>query len=102
MLHLLVPVRMAVRDLDETESPHVRENPWRHTKRNDVSERIEFPAKFAAGAGHPSNQSVEAVEQNRETDGDGRVIKVDVIAVDTEDRLRDGEISRGDVAGREK
>ena len=70
-------------------SPNEGQNAGRNAEGNHVSQRIQLPAKIAAGIGQARNASVQSVKWDGKQDGDGRQIEMRLrIAGSGLDRLR--------------
>ena len=56
------------------ESPGPGQHCWRHAERDYIRKGIQFASKVTAGSRQACHVAVQAIEQNREADGNRRIV----------------------------
>src|ERR1700733_2212534 len=72
----LFPKLWVLHQRQHSEPPDIRQQTRRHAKRNHIRQRVQFPAKIARRVGHPRDDAIEPIEQNRDPQRQRRVIEV--------------------------
>ena len=98
----LAPAQLAQIRRQLPKSPRPRQQCGRDTKGDDIRQRVQFPAKIAAGPRHACNSAVQTVKHHGKANGLGGIVKMQGVGDGGMRNLQNRLVPKGNIGSGKK